>query len=1446
MSGPPPRGYDAAGPRARRPAGEDRDDGKLGAGEGSMSRAQMFQDEKRRIVSSCFSKQDSDGALTESYITHIRITEDAAYPSTPAPPNSPPENKKPRLIIVALRKSGRVRMHKARENNDGTFSIGKTWMLDDLSAIQSYSDLPANTQVEQQHKQWASNVGFVITVGKPYYWQASNFKERDFFIASLVKIYKKYTGGRAPKLIGFDEKQKQTLIGDASQGPLRTEPPTKAAVPPLQEPSPNRAPSRERLREPRSTPSPRRPPPLAGRDGPPSKINGRIENDQVAAKSQLEQMADLAGRQALESPEPLRTMSRGRDESPANIRPVGRAPPSRDGRDGSESKMNRSLDVTQRPTTAGSGTASSMHGASGSLGQSFVNESNGRLSRPTSRGEAGSVPPSRGSDRSNRSSRNVEDVPPSLRPGSANSLSLKIPVEPLKAAPEPTNAVPEPAPIIEKGEESPVLPIQKPADTAYPATIAVEQAEPVLVPPQPGSVPEAPTSGPPPDPADSSESHRPGLGPMIKKKSTKDIAGAFRKAATAYSAFKPRPGGAGERLMAKPKTQTNEPDGITGVVPAPLLRGQSSESTKPTSTTGIPQPPQETQVSGAAKPPQIPVVEQEPPKVEITRAPTDDFSPPVEEVKEIPVVNLPEPAAVKPSSRPGSPAQDQRRRRHEDNIAKYCNALGVEVTLLEGTGGNFDEILTDLGWNGRLSDDQKIEDLEADIRREIGRVQATSWLGNIEQQEGKIDQLARLIDRTVEECEELDGLLTLYSHELGTLHDDVAYIEAQSQGLQVQTANQKLLQNELQNLLDTLSISPEDLRPLKEASFKGAEGVRVTEAALAMLYKAMVTIDSDIRQNKKRMADAAGDSSSIGVYADTEVVQMRAIREKKDEYRTEADAFLQRLRQFMSTAFKAGEQTRIDTPSSSKDALKLDNTPRNAARQEMWMYNALMLFAREVGTTEWTMIINLYEQDNKAPYQNQFRNHCASWKKAVKKVSGDETELLFTHHEKDKESDGITTAARKLTVRRGKTVRVQQGQRSIEKPTGRLEPYEVFTGALQETLKMISQEQNFVVHFFHLNSLATVEFSDIITANEPGERQIPDFSVRQLHDPDRDLAKRVEQIMDSIFSFWATDIQNLVDWVLKTEQLQGIGVLAALEGAISEYDDSNQDFIVHTLQKLLSRLNGLFNRFVDEQIRGIEETKVKINKRKGVISFMRTFPHFSTVVENMLASQASSSFSDVRVSVNEAYTKINRAMWESLKFIAKEAPGQAPGTTTGVGDPEDKEALNYHILLIENMNHYLEEVDVRDLPVLERWRDRAFQDYHEHMKLYMDAVIRRPLGKLLDFVESTESLLANTSSPTDISKRTSHSRHVAKKLISSYDSKELRRGADLLKKRVEKHFGDADDPGLSRSLVAKVLKECESRYADAYDRTRKVIDSVYEGQIELEWNRDEIAALFRR
>ncbi|KAL3463416.1 exocyst complex component Sec3-domain-containing protein [Aspergillus heterothallicus] len=1453
------------GPRGETPpqrdprrAPDSRNGGSVGSGDAAASRAEKFEDEKRRIIQSCFSKKDSDGSLVESYITHVRIIEDGAYPSSPAPPNSAPENKKARVIIVAVRRSGRVRMHKARENNDGTFSIGKTWMLDDLSAIQSFNAWVPSTPLEDQQKQWASNVGFVVTVGKPYYWHAKTSKEKDFFIGSLVKIYKKYTGGKMPNLVGFDDRERQLLLGPPPSAPPSSKGPSPGSSQPegpLQHPRPPssqgsrpqspgfalREPrqrgqnidipllpkkSREQMRRPstgqsgRSIPPPpfappQHPPPVAPlpqADQPPPRAVERL-----TGQNKVPSPVSIPDQRNREIPSSLRTPSGDSREQP--IRDAGegsfssvqaaeyRPPSSRSGKTVLET----------RPALRGQDSSSSIPGtrrADDDIVPGLA-PSELRVKDPSKTTLPGQAPPPRGDQLTSPNSMHNADVPPGLRPGSSASNNTAA------------KTVETPQPVSEK------------------------KAEPTE------SIVESKLTSPPASPPDTSQqtmedeagAHRPGLGPMIKKKSNKDVAGAFRKAATAYGAFKPRPGGAGEKLLAAAKKQaaaSAEPDGITGVVPAPSLLRRPTDPGSATPEEPINEAPIVSSVAQenmGAPPRDVPALI-EPPKVEVTEATPDLSVAPLAAATKTTAMT----AAADERSRSVSPSpRDRRRRRHEDNTIKYCHALGLDPKILAGRGVDFDDILTDLGWNGRLSDEQRIEDLEADVRREIGRVEATSWLGNLEQQEGKVDQLAKLIDKSIEECEELDNLLTLYSHELSTLRDDVSYIETQSQGLQVQTANQKLLHSELQNLLKTLSISSRDLQPLKEASLSNPDGLRETEVALSSLYKAMLMIDPDIWHNKKRL-DAAVGHGSAGVYADTEIGQMRAIKDKKEEYRFHTSSFFQRLKQFMAIAYKVAEQKRADAAADTqRDPMKLSGLARAYSRRELWLYNGLTLFAREVSGAEWQGLITLYEQQAKQSYQAEFRDNNMAWKKVARKITGDESELLFTHQDKEKEAEGITTAARKLTVRRGKTIRAAAGFRlSVgDKQHGKLEPYEVFAGTLQETVKMMSEEQNFVVRFFHLTSLLNTDFGDLVASGNPDERSVPDFTVRQSPDPDRNMARKVEQVMDELYSFWPMDMQNLVDWSLKSDPLQGIGILFALEKAISDLDDSNQDFIVHSLQKLHTRLIGLFNRFVDEQIRGIEETKVKVNKRKGVISFMRVFPNFSTAVENML-SDPSQELYDVRISVNEAYDRINRAMWESLKFIAKEAPGQSTAVAAGSGDPEDKEVLNYHILLIENMNHYIEEVDVRNLPVLERWRDRAQQDLQEHMTLYLDSVIHRPLGKLIDFIDSAGNLLSVTNNPADIANRPSHSRSVAKKVLATYDIKEIKRGIDMLKKRVEKHFGDADDPGLSRSLVIKVLRECEGRYERAYDETQGVLHAIYEGQLELEWRKEDAVAMFRK
>ena len=670
----------------------------------------------------------------------------------------------------------------------------------------------------------------------------------------------------------------------------------------------------------------------------------------------------------------------------------------------------------------------------------------------------------------------------------------------------------------------------------------------------------------------------------------------------------------------------------------------------------------------------------------------------------------------------------------------------------------------------------------------------------------------------------------------------------------MQTANQKLLHTELKNLLDNISISSSDLVALKDASLSKTRGVLDAEHTLAQLYAAMLTIDPRLRKDDSRpmTADQASlhRSSSTG-YGGSELSSMAAVREKREGYRRESIDFIQRLKSYMAIKFQDAEVEIVDAlerkrnvRASQPSGTSLDHRLREDAKRSLWLYSPLMLFTREIESLEWEGLLLMYEGSAKRSYQDEFRDNIFAWKRITRKPAGDEQGILFTTQEKENES----IVGRKLTVKRAKTVRADGSSRisSGDKPNdGKLTAYEAFAGALSETARLIFVEQNFIVDLFYASSLDTKDFIDAVAIN-PDQRGGGDVTVKKPFDPDREMAGKVTSAMEEIYSFWPSDIQNLVDWAVKQDMLNIVGILFALESQLLEVEETNQEFLSQAVSKIHDRLVIHFTRFIEEQIRGIEDTKVKIKKRRGVIAFMKTFPNFSTAIENMLPPTRSLNHLPIRALVNDAYGSLNKSMFDSMKFIAKESP-TATQSNIATGDPEDKEALNHHILVIENMNHYAEEVSPRNNAVLEDWISRARAEMSEHMDAYLSAVIRRPLGKLLDFLESTESLMKNTQQPSSIATRASHSKSVFKKILSSYDAKEIRRGVETLKKRVEKHFGEGDDyPGLSRELVGKVLRECEGRYDDVTNRVEIVGREVYEGSLEMEYRREDVAAAFRR
>jgi hypothetical protein len=1579
--------------------------------------------------------------VAESYITHIRITEDAAHPSTPPPPTSAPDNKKPRIVVVAVRSTGRVRMHKARENNNGSFSIGKTWNLEDLSAIESFAYPDPNAPPpKQNHYQWAGSVGFIVTISKPYYWAAATSKEKDFFVASLVKIYRKYTKGQVPDLRGFDPRDVEQMLGLAPG--QQQAPRSSPAIPDRQVPQnipPPRPPFAEQNRPPSQDSRPRfRPAPENGEALPPGGLQPqpRPSQDRGLRQQPSRERMQKPGREQMRAPsrEPMRAPSREPMRAPS--REPGRAqsreptqrgpapPPLNNGPPpGARPRLTpqSSRAELQQPITTDSPNAS--FASSIRSNHIMPDQPPPHFNQPIE--QPGKLAPARAearqqsyqsvrSERSIQSQRSHDSTdaaptevsmftstlnqwkppsrevspmrPPSPRkpraieqteprpsvfetlknqrqPGAVNQREIEPSVTPpdrvpgdLQVPPErkrpfmtggrqysaaPSENDPEsealrPPPLSTSRNVSGAstnistvatvgrpssprglgiekfMPQQTTSDsvpgafydtpTASSADVSshaplheprpeTREREPVQAPTvpsiQPEELPESVSE--PREVLSDEDEHRPGLGPMIKKKTGPKLADALRKAAAAQGAFKPRAGGAAERMraMAEAATKGQGPDGITGVVPAPL-RKQSVDidrSETPVSPMKPEFPPSVAEVvseteTRSIEPELLPKVAHE---TRQARTPIDGAN--VEDYFHQPETEQQPEAPQAPVAAP-EPRRPKRRSAQQEN---HLRSLNIDPRLLDGRGIQFESILSDFGWGSGLLKGRQLEDLEADLKRELGRVEAGSWLGHLEQKDDRVDVVDQMLDRAIAECDELDGLLTIYSAELSTLNEDISFIEAQSQGLQVQTANQKILHTELQKLVDTISISPRQLEPLRHGDFSNPEALMSVEASLLLLYKAMATIDPSVRSTNAlgRSGPAAGlDTSDVGT--------MNALQEKRNAYMRESAEFCQRLMRYLDNTFAsalaAAKPALMQHPGGIGNAtMKLNGSGFNLARANLWQFSPLLLFTKETNLPAWQSTLRTYHTKARPLYTDVFRDNTNNWKRGARTAGSEATELLFTSVEKET-PEGLTSTARKLTVKRSQTLAksFRSAGAGGDKPTavdraqpGRMAPFEVFNGVLEEQVPLISMEQNFIVDLFHATSLENIDFADAVVANVPEARMGTDLTTRRLMEPDRAMARRVSDTMEETFGFWKDELRALMEWANAGDPIQGVGVLTVLALHAYRLQETSQEFLLHNLNEISSRLQTLFQKFVDEQIHAIEDTKVKIKKRKGVIAFMKIFPLFSNAVESTYLSAARdydghAAVLGARGLIDDAYIRINRAMWDSLKVIARESPtaaGAAASATTAHGlEYEDKEILNYHILLIENMNHYIEEVDDggKEGSVLAEWKAKALMDRAEHMEEYVGRVVRRPLGKIIvsfppstlipsphitntttsqDFIEGAETLLSQNNTGPSIASRPLYSRHNTKKLLASHDGKSIRSGIDTLRKRIEKHFGDADEEQLSRQMVSMVCKECERRYDGVLDRLVRTCAVLYkedEKGVVVDWSREDTREGFKR
>ncbi|KAI6108443.1 exocyst complex component Sec3-domain-containing protein [Pisolithus croceorrhizus] len=676
----------------------------------------------------------------------------------------------------------------------------------------------------------------------------------------------------------------------------------------------------------------------------------------------------------------------------------------------------------------------------------------------------------------------------------------------------------------------------------------------------------------------------------------------------------------------------------------------------------------------------------------------------------------------------------------------------------------------------------------------------------------RVHLVTKYLDEALSEVDAIDSLLSSYKIHLNAVGDDISFIQSQRRGLQVHTQNQRALLNELENLLQTVQVSDEALHTLAQESLEKPSGIQRLEEAATELYKAL---------------QASQDT------------EMAATMERLDEYRTYNTQFCKRLLDYLSIMVVAKAKTISEGSNGvSRENARARPTLVNHGSMETYLgrYAGLVLYLKEMDEAAYSKLCAAYFSAASDLHGKQMRTILSIYSGSIKKYSEEDSEQSFA----------VAGNVKAGAIRRaGTIIRSPIESQKRDRDKRRDDDYQVseaFGYILEEIAPLINQEGYFIADFLQIND-AGLTFADYTGLENYFRRQ-----AARSAGLSQSTTKLVRGAMDLIFGFLPQEIKQWVETAIAKDTLQVVGVIVCLERFLSEAEERGNTFFLQMLDKQHLRLKGTFDRHVNQQIKMVEETKLTSKKRKGVAHFIKYFPVYVHRVEQQLVG---ADGLDIRTSVDLAYERIVHSMFECLKHMA-----------TLDGDGEDKGQLNYHVLLVENMHYFVAEMSQLGVNSVTGFLKQAEAMYNESLNAYVKIVLKRPFAKLIassvhsafDFFEGVERLL-KTTAPSEVQKNSSYNKSALKRVLKEFDGKDVRKHIDVLFRRVEKHFTEAEEnttreessgitPG---TVMVGVWKACEEELQRMTENFNAKLSQCYsESGLSLEYSSSDVDAAFKR
>ncbi|CBQ70510.1 related to Exocyst complex component Sec3 [Sporisorium reilianum SRZ2] len=720
--------------------------------------------------------------------------------------------------------------------------------------------------------------------------------------------------------------------------------------------------------------------------------------------------------------------------------------------------------------------------------------------------------------------------------------------------------------------------------------------------------------------------------------------------------------------------------------------------------------------------------------------------------------------------------------------------------------------------------------IEARLLDELSALESANIHAIIESDD-RVALVVKHMEGALNDLDMMDSMIAGFKVQLNSRADDISHIESQNRGLQVQTSNQRTLMTEIENLINTINVDEDAIHTLSAGRLENPEGVAQLEYAAASLYKSML--------QARRDGDDGG-------------ADMAAAAERLADHEAISSRFCKRVLDYLNVTFNVETQRLLSNPARQK-ALQPPHPslPDHASMEEvLGQYCGLLLYMKEVSSATFSRVSAAYFASASECYRSEMQQLFAAYRKQLRNASDEDiNESSFVAPT----STGAATAAiRSGTIRRAQR---DKGARN-GKDRGDISGQDGLQRILSCIFPVLLREQSFISDLLHIND-NNITFADYMDL-EPYFRRRAAGMFTSSTGPLREM----KGAMDLIFGFVAPELQAFTDDVLSKDRMSIVGLLATLDRGIIEAEEVNCESLQKVLAKLHLRLASQLERFVQDQIKGIEATKLTVKKRKGVVHFMRVFPVFVERVETQLVNAETLN---IRHAVDGYYAQICGAMFDALQTISRVE-------TAAASADEDKGQLNHLVILIENMFYFISEINKASSrnraggtaasAALAGLVKRAEAIYGDSLGSYTQFVLRRSLARMMDFGDGIDALLKSTPA-AEVGLHSAYSNTAYKKMVKDMSAKDARKAVEALAKRVAKHFDDDDvAPGGAGQAAAgsagdgqmgagevevlsRVWSSCEQGYVREFERVARIGSECYpDVGASLELGPNELRRLF--